>query len=1158
METKNNNKTNKIRQILVLILLPFTLYLLPFTPIFAQSADQNYIVTQTYTSPTAHNDVIRYYDGLGRPIETVQKQFTPNGKDLVTRLEYDNFGRESKAWLPVYNNNSNGAFDNTTGVSSAYGGDGYAYSETKYEPSPLNRINEQYGPGASWRSGTGHKIKTEYMANKLPANDSTLACAYYHMVAGNNSGVQKSGYYAAGTLYVTKTTDEDNNVSYEFKDKLGQVLLHRKIADGKRYDTYYVYNDSGNLTTVLPPIASDNLKADQFYDFWGTYENTFLEAYATHYGYDSRNRMADRKKANTDVENFIYDRADRLVMHQTAAADIGFGRGWIFYKYDALGRVILSGTYHGDDNNTNVNQKAFNMRILFENNNILSVETAVNIPSQYHYTWNVFPSLSSVEVTQVNYYDNYDYAAAGYGNLSYQTKAGYGEQWSSAKGLLTGTRSRILGGNGTPEQWITTVYYYDYRGNIVQKRSTNQLGGYDCEYYAYNYNSLITKKHMEHNTSGQSTVTEEYIYNYDTQLRLTGVTHSLNNGTPATIAQYAYNSLGQLLTKTTGGLETATYAYNLRGWETSQTGSRFSENLYYTENPKSGGNKYYGGNIAALTWKSPASNSTPRGYSFEYNSLGWLKEADYGEGSALSDNTERYSERFSYDKMGNPLSIKRYGRREPAPGNPNTHNFGLIDDLSMPEASYIGNSLRQVDDAAGDLNYADLMEFKDGINNPGEYINNSSGELMADYNRKICMFKYNYLLLPQSVQFRYGHRIEYTYDASGMKRSVKYREANHNMNYYTWDDREPAASDFIPYQHHKDYTGNKVYEDGQLKLILTENGYIEKTGNTYTRYYYLQDRLGNNRIVMNASGTAVQQTNYYPSGVVMAESPVREDQGVQPYKFGSKELDRSHGLDFYDFEARQYDPTIMRFTVPDPLQEKYYSISPYAYCGNNPVNRIDPTGMDWYVLTDEGKMLLALKTEDKQDRLYYSKMDKEGNKNVAFINVTDQDLLSQLAENPDAKSYNAVTSNATDAFNVFKVASDASDFEWSLSGFKDGGKTKFYLNTEHSDGGASVGDGGSIFKTPDMIFNVHSHSKENGTKGGSGYIYDLHGKLVQYSPLDDGYIAARYHKRMGDKMPKLYVYHRYTQNLYQYAPWSHNIGKWPVGSGQRIKNIVNP
>ena len=47
--------------------------------------------------------------------------------------------------------------------------------------------------------------------------------------------------------------------------------------------------------------------------------------------------------------------------------------------------------------------------------------------------------------------------------------------------------------------------------------------------------------------------------------------------------------------------------------------------------------------------------------------------------------------------------------------------------------------------------------------------------------------------------------------------------------------------------------------------------------------------------------------------------------------------DRAYGLDLYDFEARQYDAITPWFTSIDPLAEKYYSISPYVYCGDDPV-----------------------------------------------------------------------------------------------------------------------------------------------------------------------------------------------------------------------------
>jgi RHS repeat-associated protein len=70
------------------------------------------------------------------------------------------------------------------------------------------------------------------------------------------------------------------------------------------------------------------------------------------------------------------------------------------------------------------------------------------------------------------------------------------------------------------------------------------------------------------------------------------------------------------------------------------------------------------------------------------------------------------------------------------------------------------------------------------------------------------------------------------------------------------------------------------------------------------------------------------------------------NRGKQPYKFGGKELDEMHGLNRYDFHARQLSTAIPRFTTPDPLAEKYYAVSPYAYAGNNPVRFVDIDGKD--------------------------------------------------------------------------------------------------------------------------------------------------------------------------------------------------------------------
>ena len=115
-----------------------------------------------------------------------------------------------------------------------------------------------------------------------------------------------------------------------------------------------------------------------------------------------------------------------------------------------------------------------------------------------------------------------------------------------------------------------------------------------------------------------------------------------------------------------------------------------------------------------------------------------------------------------------------------------------------------------------------------------------------------------------------------------------------------------------------DYCGNMIYENGQLSKILTDVGYITLANSTPTYYYYLQDHLGNNRVVIDEHGKVEQVNHYYAFGGLMGEST---GGGAQPYKYNGKELDRMHGLDWYDYSARHYDAVLGRWMCVDPLAE---------------------------------------------------------------------------------------------------------------------------------------------------------------------------------------------------------------------------------------------
>ena len=141
--------------------------------------------------------------------------------------------------------------------------------------------------------------------------------------------------------------------------------------------------------------------------------------------------------------------------------------------------------------------------------------------------------------------------------------------------------------------------------------------------------------------------------------------------------------------------------------------------------------------------------------------------------------------------------------------------------------------------------------------------------------------------------------------------------------------------------YHRYYCGNMVYDGGERRL-LTDEGYVTFAADGTPQYHsYLRDHLGNIRVVFSQTGAVEQVTHYYPFGGVMREST---NPGLQPYKYGGKELDRTSGLDAYDFGARMYFADRLQWGQMDPLCEKYYDVSPYGYCANNPVRYIDEFG----------------------------------------------------------------------------------------------------------------------------------------------------------------------------------------------------------------------
>ncbi|MEE4001916.1 hypothetical protein V1T75_16380, partial [Tenacibaculum sp. FZY0031] len=282
--------------------------------------------------------------------------------------------------------------------------------------------------------------------------------------------------YTTGELYKTVTKDENHgggtsklHTTEEFKNKQGQVILKRTFAlvaaIETPHDTYYVYDDFGNLTYVLPPKSEPHSAKP---------DTTELSELCYQYIYDHRNRLVEKKIPGKGWEYIVYDKLDRPVLTQDANLrsvnnnTIVDDKKWLFTKYDALGRVIYTGIYtHGSV----ITRKA--MQTYFDSQNTSKQKYyEEKLPSVgtfgIYYSNSDFPS-TSIEVLTVNYYDNYTFDRAG-ANTSVSNIYGVNST-TNLKSLATGSKVKVLG--SSPTKWITTLTYYDEKARPIYVYSKN-------------------------------------------------------------------------------------------------------------------------------------------------------------------------------------------------------------------------------------------------------------------------------------------------------------------------------------------------------------------------------------------------------------------------------------------------------------------------------------------------------------------------------------------------------------------------------------------------------------------------------------------------------------------------------------------------------------
>lgn len=856
-----------------------------------QSKDKNYVLSRVYKQAGANeNDVskvnieIQYLDGLGRPLQTVQVQRSPDGQDIISTSAYDSFGRLQKSYLP-YTGTGNGAFHSSAGgqTEAWYTANSAnltrsvpenpldvsrPYTETFYERTPLGRTDGEQAPG-------GFSNRSEI---KYGGNGATEVKKYSY----SSGAVTSTGNYDAGTLTRIEYEDEENHSIVDYKDKYGKLVCHQVNAGTDVLYTYYIYNDLLQLRAILQPNFQD--------------DNSVANSAFT-YDYDDRGRIIASQIPGRGLTETVYDNFDRPVMKQNA--NQAPNKRWTFIKYDAFNRVAFTG------------------EISIPNSSRATLQTQFNTSTAHHeskqtsgigYSLNTtLPAIQDTNVLNVQYYDNYNYPGSLPAQNSYSNT-----KLDHPNGYSTGGKARLM---GSSTNFVTTSLYYDNEYRPIESvRELYDMGSGAVERVSYKYKfdvaPVVSEEKSEVNVSGNAhIIVSEYIYDHAD--RLLSVKETINTfgkktKTAYTLAQ-RFNPLGNLEAKwyhAYGSGDGSQFrrrtqvTSNIRGWRTDfntfykilgQPGdlSYYKFNLSYWN-----GDKYSNGNISAQKWSWKDAEGYTSGLTFTYDDADRLRES---EGMFSYINTESG---ITYDKNGNLKTLARSG--------------WASDDLIYTYDA-TGNRLGKVKNSLGNSNGVKSLE--------SNYEYDKVGNMTSDGNRD-AKITYNQIDLPQTVKIGTNTAFTYTYDATGKKH------------------RYVVGAKIIKYAGKFEFDGTNT-----LKRVSTAEGQAVPVGDSLRLDYYIKDHLGNVRVVVDERGYTLQETDYYPYGLAINKDGrgqvMRDD--TNSYLYNGKEKQLATGL--LDYGARMYMPEIGRWGAVDPLAENSKAYSPFVYGNDNPVLMIDPDGM---------------------------------------------------------------------------------------------------------------------------------------------------------------------------------------------------------------------
>ena len=496
-----------------------------------------------------------------------------------------------------------------------------------------------------------------------------------------------------------------------------------------------------------------------------------------------------------------------------------------------------------------------------------------------------------------------------------------------------------------PMSKTVSSFYYDYQGRLIQSHRKEALGGDGHIHQSLTFTGKPSRTRETVALPDGRIDSLVTVRSYDGQDRLVSETTSLNGRSQS--VSYGYDETGRMTgriygTEANPSTLTETLSYNIRDQLTGLSSSVFSMSLRYHE-PTLGSVPKYNGSVSEWEWNHGAGTET-NAWSLSYDGVGRLTDARRFVGGA---QTNSFSERsITYDRNSNALTLTRYGENAATPEE-------------ILAYSYDGNLLSGISNTGAS-------------GGGGQYTHDANGNMTHEGLSGLDIV-YNEQNLTRRISSGGTTLAEYEYLADG----TKLRALDGGGNGYQYRGS-------LIYTQTAGQTGSPAIT---LDCAVTSAGRIvrENTADgssTYKVQHYLRDHLGSVRAVIDGdTGTVIEASDYYPFGKrIQVTAPVSEPVGGSLYaaepvvapvapatsvastsspnrwRFSGKEDQSFLGasIPLLDFGARMYNPAIARWTASDPMSEKYYGISPYVYCANNPILFTDIAGNSYSEFDVEG------------------------------------------------------------------------------------------------------------------------------------------------------------------------------------------------------------